>query len=463
MKKPLKILFISRSGAFFGAHGSIIRTLLERGHNVRYLFDERWTKDNEKEFAFGEFEKLKKHYGSFEYGLALRRDDKWRKILFHTRETLSYRSYLLEPRKSLCKYFQNRWRGYLPETLRSILNYNLAKSVLASNIAALVLRGFENIAPADKKICKDILKFQPDVVVASPVNMRFSSADSEYLKAAKYLKIPTALPVYSWDNLTNKGMFHVLPDRLLVWNEDGKKEAISHHHIPERLIKIIGAPVFDKWFVGFTPSQTKAEFCAKYGLREKDPIVLYLGSSANIAKDESWVIEEMRKALDADSELAETQIIIRPHSANKVVYRRLNLHDVFVLPKDGQVLNSREALQFFYDTLYFAAATIGVNTSGMIDALIARKPGMAFITPTYEDTQLETAHFRQLFNSGALECVKSGEEFVEAFKKLLAGKDERKEKRESFVRYFVRPNGFEKTAGECAADEIEKLAGIIKR
>lgn len=457
MEKPLKILFVSRSGAFFGAHRSIINALLERGHYIRYLFDERWTNDAEKKPALKELDDLKKKYNTFEYGIALRRNDAWRKILFHTREILSYRSYLLEPRKSLCKYFQNRWLGYLPATLRSILNYNLAKGVLASDIAALVLRGFENIAPADKKICKDILKFQPDVVVASPVNMRFSSADLEYLKAAKYLKIPTALPVYSWDNLTDKGMFHVLPDRFLVWNEDGKKEAISHHHIPERLIKIIGVPVFDKWFVRFTPSQTIAEFCARYGLSEKNPIVLYLGSSANIAKDESWVIEEMRKALDADSELAKTQIIIRPHSANKVVYRRLHLHDVIVLPKDGQILNLREALQFFYDMLYFAAATIGVNTSGMIDALIAGKPGMVFITPTYEDTQLETAHFRQLFNSGALECVKSGEEFVEAFKKLLAGEDERKEKRESFVRYFVRPNGFEKSAGECAADEIEEL------
>lgn len=457
MEKPLKILFVSRSGAFFGAHGSIIRALLERGHYVRYLFDERWTNDAEKKSALKELDDLKKKYNTFEYGIALRRNDTWRKILFHTREILSYRSYLLEPRKNLCKYFQNRWLGYLPATLRKALNYNLPQKILASSFSELMLRAFERMAPADKKICKDILKYQPDIVVASPVNMRFSSADLEYLKAAKYLKIPTVLQVYSWDNLTDKGLFHIFPDRLLVWNEDAKQEALSHHHIPERLIRIIGAPVFDKWYSGFTPSQTRSEFCEKYGLKE-DPIILYLGSSFNITRDESWMIEEIRRFLDSDSELAKTQIIIRPHSANKVVYRRLHLHDVLVLPKDGQVLNSQEALQFFYDTLYFAAATIGVNTSGMIDALIAGKPGMVFITPTYEDTQLKTAHFRQLFNSGALECVKSGEEFVEAFKKLLAGEDERKEKRESFVRYFVRPNGFEKSAGECAADEIEKLS-----
>ena len=35
-----------------------------------------------------------------------------------------------------------------------------------------------------------------------------------------------ALPVLSWDNLTNKGLIRVQPDQVFVWNEAQKAEAV---------------------------------------------------------------------------------------------------------------------------------------------------------------------------------------------------------------------------------------------
>jgi len=427
--------------------------LFGRGHKVKLLYDQRWTETADSLERLNSF---KKNHSDFEFAEATRRSDFWRKILFHTRELLSYRSYLLLPRKDFRKYYQERWKSYLPATLRSFFNYGFARFLLKSGVSGGSLRLFERIAPPYGKISEDILKFKPDIVMASPVNMRFSSADLEYLKAAKALKIPTAIPVISWDNLTNKGLIHIVPDILLVWSEEGKKEAMAHHGIPERNIRVVGAPVFDQWFLKMKVSQTREEFCGKYGFRAKDPVVLYLGSSVNVARDESWVLERLRKAMDEDDALKNTQIIIRPHPANFRIYEKLNLKDVLILPKEGSLPNSEDSLKLFYDTLYFSVCTISINTSGMIDAIIAGKPGMAFMPDEYKDSQMETLHFRHLFLTGALAGVKNGAEFAGALKNLLAGKDARRKNRENFVKKFIRPNGLGISAGEAAVEEIEK-------
>lgn len=456
MAKNLKILFVARAADNFHNFKSVIEALVSRGHFVRFISDPAWDDKEAASKNLDAFQAANK--GFFEYGRAVRRDDWWRKILFHTRELLSYRSYLLPPRKDYRMFYRDRWKGYLPAALQSFFDYNLARFILKNNLVAMALRAFESVAPADRKISGDILKFKPDAVVTSPVNARFSSADLEYLKAAKAMKIPTALPVISWDNLTNKGLIHIVPDVLLVWSEEGKKEAILHHRIPERRIRITGAPVFDQWFLKMKVSQTKDGFCAKYKLRAEDPIVLYLGSSANIARDESWVLEQLRDGLDGDGALKNVQIIIRPHPANFRIYEKLKLKDILVLPKEGRVPNSEDSLKLFYDTLSYSLCTIGINTSGMIDTIIAGKPGMAFMPDEYKDSQLETLHFRHLFSSGALYGVKNAEEFTTALKKLLNGEDTRKKKREAFVEKFIRTNGLEIPAGEVAATEIEMLA-----
>ena len=85
---------------------------------------------------------------------------------------------------------------------------------------------------------------EPDVVVASPYIFSLSR-EVEYVKAARSLGIPTVVVVLSWDNLTSKGTFHVLPDLTLVWNSALAEEAASLHDVPKEKLVVTGAPVFD--------------------------------------------------------------------------------------------------------------------------------------------------------------------------------------------------------------------------
>ena len=76
----------------------------------------------------------------------------------------------------------------------------------------------------------------PDVLLVSPL-VRFGSEQSDWVKSAKALGIPVGFPVFSWDNLTTKGVIHVEPDRIFVWNAVQKREATEYYGIaPEKIV-----------------------------------------------------------------------------------------------------------------------------------------------------------------------------------------------------------------------------------
>ena len=58
----------------------------------------------------------------------------------------------------------------------------------------------------------------PDLVLVTPL-VDLGSRQADWLRAAKRLGIRTGYPVFSWDNLTNKGLVRDVPDQVLVWND----------------------------------------------------------------------------------------------------------------------------------------------------------------------------------------------------------------------------------------------------
>jgi len=168
--------------------------------------------------------------------------------------------------------------------------------MLRTPIADFTLRLCEWIAPSDPSLLAFLSDKQPDVMVASPTNLRFSE-ETDFLKAARRLRIPTAIQVLTWDNLSTKGLVQILPDRLFVWNDRQYRDVREIHRVPQRDLSTVGSPFFDKWFDKVDGTSSREADCRRLGLDPEKKILLYLGSSKNIAKDESWFIEEVVEAL----------------------------------------------------------------------------------------------------------------------------------------------------------------------
>jgi len=80
---------------------------------------------------------------------------------------------------------------------------------------------------------------------------------------AKSLGIPVGMLLYSWDNLSTKGCLHQPPDRMFVWNELQRREALSLHGFPEDRVVIAGAPRFDAFFE-LRPETRREEFYRRH-------------------------------------------------------------------------------------------------------------------------------------------------------------------------------------------------------
>lgn len=459
----MNILCVLHSIYDFHYYQSILEALLRRGHTVRLIADETVSKSRSLE----PIEALARERNTFTYGWGKRRSGLSRSILTTTRAMRSFRRFLVV--KGQSKHYQDRWIQYhLPHLLRGIFKYIPGtRRLLATRAAEYVLAWIEDSIPPVRKIVKDIEDYRPDAVLVGPGNRPYPE-DIEYIKAAKALHLPTIIPVFSWDNLTTKEIFHVSPDLLLVWNETQIKEAEQHHeNLKTDQLRIVGAAQFDQWFQDLKPSTTREEFCKTYGLQAKDPILLYLGTTRKFSVDEVAIVRSIKHLLaEAQTPLKNLQIIIRPHPENAKKYETIDeeKEGIRVVPKGGSMPNTRNNLQLYFDTLYQAMGiVVGVHTSAMIESCIMDKPLIVLTHRVPKEVQSEVQHFQQFLHSGALELVGSDEELKSVLAKILNGRDDKKEKRAAFVRNFIRPYGLGMSAGERAADEIEQFVKAYDR
>lgn len=455
VRKNQNILFAGRSVFHFTYYESLIKALCDRGHHVEVLFDEKWSNSQPDE-ALKIFCTHK--YKEFSWRWSARRTGLMRNQLFGLRELYSYSSYLQRPEQS--DFYLNRWRNYLPPSVRKIVAKPLANLLLASGLASKLFSIFESLYPASPEIIADICKSKPDLIIASPGNMRFDE-EIEYIKAGKALGIPTAILVLSWDNLTTKGLFHIKPDLLLCWNQAHADEATAVHGIdPDRVLQI-GSTFFDKWFDADRLMLGRKTFCERVGLDPERPFFLYLGSSSNIAHDESWLAEEVYEAMrkHPDPVLASAQLLVRPHPANAKNYSRLEGSEgLAIWPKTGTLPESDEAQSDFINSVRHAVAAMGINTSGMMDNIILGRPCIALMTERYVKTQDKAVHFGHLYKSGSLEIARDGASCADLLSGLLDGHDEKGGVRDAFVQQFFRPYGLAHSAGKLGAMALESLA-----
>jgi len=446
----VNILFVMRTAGYFPYHQTTIEHLLERGHQVTLLFDHDSGPIDERGFQ----EWLAAGH-RVTVGKTLRRGGFWRRVLFATREARSYASYCR--RGPEAKFYRERWRQYLPPWLRQKAENNrLVRAAFHAPFTQQLLGAVGHIAPKCRDIVAALRRDGRECVVVSPINLRFDE-EVEYVKAAKKLGVPAVVPVLSWDNLTTKGLFHVQPDLVLAWHHGHREEAQALHDVPATRVVITGSPFFDKWFALRRPISARGVTCSRMGIDPDKPYVLYLGSSANIARDESWLVVALIQAIrraEAPA-LDRLQIIFKPHPANLRALPRLDEAGVAVYQRERGRPDTVDAVAEFRDVLHHAVAVVGVNTTGMLDAVLCDRPCIALAVKKYRQTQAYTPHFRRMQESKALLTAGSVPVAVEMLGRIMAGDQRSASARQRFAATYARPRGLGSDAGLAAAIAIE--------
>jgi hypothetical protein len=416
------------------------------------LFDRRLAKGYE---GPGQIERLCRADGQ-SAGFMMRRSSWSRYVVEASRNLLTYSAYLSRTDQS--DYYRRRWEQYLIAPVRWLLPFPGVRRRIARLSIRRALREYEEGVAPDPRILEHLDEMKPDVVVASPLNY-WGSEEVEYVKAAQARGIPTALHVFSWDNLTTKALLYVIPDLILVWNQRQIEEAMEIHSVPRERIVITGAPHFDELFDPALRPLSREGFAAKAGLDPSRPFFAYLGSSSFIAKDETWLVGEIAATLRGhpNPELRNLQILLRPHPAHARIYEGMEDDQIKVWPKGGGKLASESFMPDFYNTLYHSIAAFGINTSGLFNALIVGKPSVTILAPRYQETQAEAVHFQHLRECDVLETCGSAAEFAEVIERIWRGHDAKAAERQRFVEGWIRPRGLHRPAGELVARAVSLL------
>jgi hypothetical protein len=458
--RPFKVMFVGRSTSHFSYYETIIAALHARGAVVDLVLDKHWSKENlgGASGAISEFQALNPW---FSFRWLQRRSDRLRNTIFKLRELRSYRSYLVRPETT--PFYIHRWRKYLAPGFQKLLDRRGASFLLRSPPAGWLLKAVEALTPPDPGILDFIRGAAPDVLILSPMNMRYSE-DVDYAKAARALGVPTAVSTLSWDNLSTKGVFAVRPDRLFVWNKYQLGDALEIQQMPSDRVVVAGSPFFDKWFDKTGGLQTRAAFCRRVGLDPKKKILLYLGSSKNIAKDEAWVVAKILKHMRAseDPTLRDCQILVRPHPANADVYANTKARGLAVYPKDGALPETIEQFSDMRNSFHHADVAVNINTSGMIDAVLSDLPTFAVRIGKYDYTQSGSKHFQYLERGEAI-YIRGEKDIAEGIGEVLNGADPKAEERRAFAQMFARPQGLERSAGDVIAESALKMAAEKRR
>jgi FkbM family methyltransferase len=469
----MRILFILKQMGYVRHFDTVVRDLANRGHSVRLAAQDGVTKLPPELEGRSQITATR---------APSKRGDDWKNYASLVRRAGDYLRYLTPPFRSALKL---RARAF--EKLVQTLSNGSRETEPGFSDAALgltddeidrltaLIQMIEKTIPPDQSLVDFIAKESPDLLLITPL-IDIGSGQTDFIKAARKVGIPSAMALFSWDNLSTKGAIHEFPDAVFVWNEIQKKEAIDFHHVPKDRIVVTGATRFDTFFKLKSVIE-RDEFCRKLGLDAEKPIITYLGSSKFVSEREEEFIEQWIRAVRSTPDLKQVNILIKTHpdlnrrwnkAGERIAWEtrggtlRLRKDKPFNFPRVVAVRTPFSAAQLLYECVFHSSAVVGLNTSAELEAGIVGRPVLTITVPDdYADGQQSTLHFRYLLDSegGYVQTAPNLDTHCTQLTRSVTG-DYDRQRLSEFIQKFVRPKGLDRSAtGEMA----RAIGRLVKR
>jgi len=278
-------------------------------------------------------------------------------------------------------------------------------------------------------------RYTPSLVVAANPGLVFS--ELPLLRTARRRRVRTMAIDASWDNFTNKlvPVRHV--DRLLVWNDIMKAQAVSLHGYDPRAIDVVGAPQFDVYFRG-EPRCTRDAFFARIGADPSRKLVTLTTTPRLLYGHHAYVLRELLAAVERGAFADRVHVLVRLHPRDEVdAYREfanspnLTIEKPFretVKVADGLAVDVMpEHQRHLADTMHHSDVALNVASTITIEACIFNTPvvNIAFDEGTVPFVRSATRYYRfthyvNVTNRGAVRIAWSPAEMVAHLNAYLA-------------------------------------------
>ena len=454
----MKVLFSALHFAYFRNFESVIRTLAERGHHVHLSADEPETFGGQAlaERLAAEYPGGTDGRVTWDYAPLLA-DEPWYDTASRLRVGLDYVRFL-DRRYDDHPKLRLRAERRAPRAIRA-----LSRLPGVARPLRRVLTRLERLMPRGAASEHYLRTHAPDVILLASLTYS-RSQQLDHLKSARVLGIPVAACIMSWDHLSSKALLHVAADRVLVWNDVQRREAIEMHGLPADRIVVTGAQCYDQWFAR-CPSRSREAFCRAIGLEPDRPFVLYVHSALSPTPEppEPQFVREWIAALRAssDARLRDLGVLVRPHPERLHEWADVSLDGMANVAFHGRNPIDAQAKADYFDALYHSAAVVGLVTSAFLEAAVVGRPVLTVERPEYRMHQEEMPHFRylQTVEGGVLRSANSFAHHHQQLLEALGQSGQRDERNERFIQAFIRPAGLDTAATPSFVDAVEELAG----
>ncbi len=299
---------------------------------------------------------------------------------------------------------------------------------LSNYISHFLIRKLEKYS-YNKNIFGNLFKkYNPNSVFITDIQ---SEIDISLLIEAHKNRINTLGMVRSWDNLTSKGLIRVVPNKLIVWNEIVRDEAIKFHDINKETIGIVGIPHYDD-YKKYDYSNRKA-FFDKIGadVNKKIALVIPIGDRylRNNTVDRD-IVDILDKNLPEDY-----QILVRmpPGDYVRELENKPNQFDRIkvIFDRSYMATDNIKTTEIRKDddihlgqTLFWSDIVISGPSTVVIDSVYMNKPTILFGFDGYDKRDYYDSirryydydNFIPIIMSGGAKLTITIEDFIESIK-----------------------------------------------
>ena len=474
----MRILFSMRHVGSFRLYESVLRRLAARGHDVHVMAHRRdaagWGGSPEASLAG-----VPNIRWSWMDDVA---PGAWLELATVIRIWLDYLRYF-EPAYAAAPRLRARAAERMPGVVRRITGWPLVRTRPGRRALGAILRASERALPRQRELDDLIRHERPDAVLLTPL-LHLGSPQVEVLRSARALGVKTALCVGSWDHLSSKSLIREFPDRVLVWNDTQKREAVDLHGVPAERVDVTGAQCYDQWF-DRRPARSRDEFCRLVGLPADRPFLLWVCSALLVGSPREapfvmrW-IDELRRS--DDPVLRHVPVLVRPHPARLDDWRDVDVSGLGEVAVYGSMPLDEHSREDYFESLAYSAAVVGLNTSAFLEAAAVGRPVYTILLPEFHENQEGTIHFHYLLREGG-GLLNAARDFDTHRGQLAAALNEpdalgaeadradagrmdggavaipRPHRHARFLEAFVRPHGLGRAATDVFADAVEALGG----
>jgi hypothetical protein len=282
----------------------------------------------------------------------------------------------------------------------------------------------------------------------------------------------------SWDNFTNK-LLPIRPvDRLIVWNELMRQQAIDFHGYRAEAIRVLGTPQWDRYFRDGVATSREV-FCRRVGADPRRVLITVTTTPRPLYSHHDHVLRVLVQAIRS-GRLPAAQILVRLHPRDeRAHYAEFESTPEVILEKpfrdtvragDGLAVDvTSDSQQHLADTLRHSQVIVNVASTIAIEAAIFDTPvvNIAFDGET-ESPFARSArryyrftHYVNITRHGAVAVAATPEELVTYVARYLQDPSLDAEARRRVVLeqcQFVDGRAAERV-GDCLLEDLARLTG----